>query len=230
VSEHDFPRLSELQVISVRLNSPNAYFQAADTKFTDPLKRRYFLRIEEDLRSLDPDAWDALRNVAAQRLIRTKDRGWQPLFDALNEAKAYNHLVSIGCTSVKFIPRSKKQGGRTPDLQAMSNSVLTFCEVKTINLSAVEIERLRSSGIGTTLLEVEDGLLNKITSDLHNAHDQMNKFYPANDARRIIYMIVNFDNNFDMAWKYQNQVRAHVDKVRPLGVEVVLFFKPPFER
>jgi hypothetical protein len=58
----------------------------------------------------------------------------------------------------------------------------------------------------------------------------MRKFHPVNDARRIIYVIVNFDNNFDMAMEYQSQVRTHVDKVKPLGVEVVLFFKPPFER
>ena len=55
------------------------------------------------------------------------------------------------------------------------------------------------------LLLVEDGLLNKITSDLRNADDQMRKFYPLNDARRIIYVIVNFDNNFDMALEYQSQ-------------------------
>jgi hypothetical protein len=121
------------------------------------------------LRGLDSDAWDALKDAAAQRLVRTKDRGWQPLFDILNEAKAYNHLVSIGCTSVQFIPRSKRHGERTPDLQALSNSVITFCEVKTINMSAEEVERLRSGGVGTTLMQVKDGLLNKIGSDLYYA-------------------------------------------------------------
>jgi hypothetical protein len=58
----------------------------------------------------------------------------------------------------------------------------------------------------------------------------MRKFYPVNDARRIVYLVVNFDNNFDMALEYQKQLRAHVDKVTPPGIEVVLFFKPPFER
>jgi len=207
-----------------------AYFQVNDDKFSNPLKVRYFRRIENDLQGLDADAWDALKSAAARRLIRTKDRGWQPLFDTLNEAKAYNHPVAIGCTSVRFIPQSKNKGQRTPDLQAMSESVVTFCEVKTINMSDAEAERLRSGRVGTTLLLVEDGLLNKITSDLRNADDQMRKFYPLNDARRIIYVIVNFDNNFDMALEYQSQVRGHVNNVKPHGVEVVLFFKPPFER
>jgi hypothetical protein len=153
VSEHDFPRLSELQVISVRLNSPDAYFQVADTKFTDPLKRTYFLRIEDDLRGLDADAWDALKGAAAQRLIRTKDRGWQPLFDTLDEAKAYNHLVYIGCMCIKFIPRSKKQGVRTPDLQAISGAVVAFCEVKTINMSAgKKLVKLRDAALYITKL------------------------------------------------------------------------------
>jgi hypothetical protein len=228
--EFEFRRLSELQAISVRVNSPEAFFQLNDTKFSDPLKLRYFRRIEDDLRGLDADAWDALKSAAARRLIRTKDRGWQPLFDTLNEAKAYNHLVAIGCTSVKFIPQSKTKRQRTPDLQALSDSVVTFCEVKTINVSDKEAERLRNGGVGTTLLTVEDGLLSKITSVLQNANDQMYKFYPLNDARRIVYVVVNFDNNFDMALEYQSQVRSHVDDVKPLGVEAVLFFKPPFER
>jgi hypothetical protein len=154
-SEREFPRLSELRAISVSLNSPDAYFQINDTKFEDPIKKRYFRRIEDDLRGLDADAWDALKGAAAQRLLPTKDRGWQPLFDTLNEAKAYNHLVSIGCTSIAFIPRSRQQRVRTPDLQALSDSVKTFCEVKTINMSADEVERLRSGGVGTTLLTVE---------------------------------------------------------------------------
>ena len=34
-------------------------------------------------------------------------RRWPQLFDRLNEAKGYNHLVSIGCENVKFIPRVK---------------------------------------------------------------------------------------------------------------------------
>jgi hypothetical protein len=228
--ESDFPRLSELQAISVQLDSPDAYFQLNDTKFTDPIKRRYFLRIEDDLGGLDSQAWQSLKELAAQRLIRTQDRDWQPLFDALNEAKAYNHLVASGCTSVTFIPRSKKQGQRTPDLQAQLDSVLTICEVKTINMSAEEIQRLRSGGVGTTLVDVKDGLLNKITSDLRNAEDQMHRFHPANDARRVIYLIVNFDDNADMALEYQRQVREHVDKVKSFGVEVVLSFKEPFER
>jgi hypothetical protein len=228
--EHEFQRLTELQAISIRLNSPFAYFQVDDSKFTDPHKRNYFLNIERDLRGLDQIAWTALKAVAAERLLRTKDRGWQPLFDTLNEAKAYNHLASIGCTSIKFIPRSKQQRARTPDLEAISGTVKTFCEVKTINISANEVERLQNGGVGTTLLTVEDGLLNKIASDLLNAHDQMRQFYPANDARMMIYVIVNFDNNFDMALEYQSQVRSHVETVKPLGVEVVLFFKLPFER
>jgi hypothetical protein len=229
-NDNEFQRLRELQAISVGLNSANAYFQPKDSKFTDPLKRKYFLRIEEDLRGLTFEAWGDLKEAAAQRLIRTKDRDWQPLFDTLNEAKAYNYLISIGCTSVQFIPRSRRAGVRTPDLQAMSGKQMTVCEVKTINISKNEIERLRNGGVGTTLLAVEDGLLNKLASDLRNAENQMSKFCSIDDARKIIYVIVNFDNNFDMALEYQAQVRAHVDSVKPPGIEVVLFFKAPFER
>jgi hypothetical protein len=116
---------------------------------------------------------------------------------------------------VQFIPRSKQAGVRTPDLQAMSDSRTTICEVKTINISENEVERLRTGGVGTTLLAVEDGLLKKLASDLRNAEIQIREICPTNDVRRIIYLIVNFDNNFDMALQYQGQVPARRSRTRP---------------
>ena len=223
----EFPRLSELQDISIRLNSLAAYFQKDDSKFSHPWKKPLFARIEDDLRTLDMIAWKTLKSEAAKRLIRTKERGWQPLFDTLNEAKGYNHLLAIGCTNIQFIPRSTN---RTPDLQADFASVRTFCEVKTVNLSQAEIERFRTGGVGTTLLEVDDGLLKKIKSDLENAADQMRNFCADDGARRIVYLVVNFDNNADMALEYQQQVRDFVATNTPPDVEVTMFFKDAFER
>ncbi len=37
---------------SIALKSPNAYFQADDTKLSDPVKRRFFVDIEGDLQGL----------------------------------------------------------------------------------------------------------------------------------------------------------------------------------
>jgi hypothetical protein len=85
-------RISELRDHSISLHSPNAWFQHGDTKLENP---RYFC-IERDLQGLDDEAWAFLKGEALPRLI-AKDpsqiRGWQQLFDTLNEARGYNHLV-----------------------------------------------------------------------------------------------------------------------------------------
>lgn len=65
---------------------------------------------------LDPSAWAFLKSeVVPLLLVRDVIRGWQPLFDKLNQAKAYNHLKEVGYDAVRFIPRSSV-GEKTPDL------------------------------------------------------------------------------------------------------------------
>src|SRR5712664_1198752 len=100
----ELERMSELRDYSVTLGSANAYFQNDDTKFTDPRKRRFFLDIERDLHGLDIEAWAFLKDEALPRLqAKHPTRGWEQLFETLNEAKGYNYLVHIGCSDVKFI-------------------------------------------------------------------------------------------------------------------------------
>ena len=41
----DLVRVSELREHSLALKSPKAYFQADDTKLSDPAKRRFFIDI-----------------------------------------------------------------------------------------------------------------------------------------------------------------------------------------
>jgi hypothetical protein len=43
--------------------------------------------------------------VVFDRQARTPVRGWQPLFDKLNQAKAYNYLKQAGCTNIAFTHR-----------------------------------------------------------------------------------------------------------------------------
>ena len=82
-------------------------------------------------------------------------RGWQQLFDILNQARAYNYLKTLGCSNILFIPRADNQALRTPDIEAILGSDRVLCEVKTINISQKEIHArtsftVRSIGVRWT--------------------------------------------------------------------------------
>jgi hypothetical protein len=119
------------------LNLPNAYFRANDDKLTSPYKRKTFVALECELQGLDNEAWEFLKGEALPRLrSRHPTRGWHQLFDTLNEAKGYNHLVRIDCKSVRFIPRSKIDKIQTPDIRGLLGANPILCEVKTTRASA----------------------------------------------------------------------------------------------
>jgi hypothetical protein len=230
MSLNDLPRLSELREHSIRLGSPKAYFRHDDTKFSDPRKRWFFLDVEHDLQGLDDEAWRIVKSEALPRL-KAQDgaRGWQQLFETLNEAKAYNYLVRIGCADVRFIPRSKIKGVRTPDLRGLLASKKVLCEVKTINPSAREIDRRRTGGVGTTLAHLEVGFFTKLMSDINAAASQMLTHDADADTRRIVYVVVNFDDNLgECAVEYQKDIEAFVGSVTVPNTEIVLDVKPPF--
>lgn len=222
----DLMRVGELAAYSIALGSPDAYFQPDDAKLSDPMKRRFFADIEGDLQPLDAQAWAALKVEALTRITtKAPGRGHAELFSILNQARAYNHLTAIGCVGVGFVPRSK---GKTPDLSATSGAITVLCEVKTINISAREVERRQSGGIGTSLAHVEPGFLAKLHSDIGQASAQMSSFDPDPTARRIVYVVVNFD---DLLHEYAADCRAHIEAglaaTPPACVEVVLDIRPP---
>ncbi|MGC1179409.1 MAG: hypothetical protein WA884_10395 [Methyloceanibacter sp.] len=228
--DSELQRISELRDYSKHLQSPKSYFRDDDTKFSDPRRRRFFLDIELDLQGLDVDAWTFVKGEALPRLqAKHPTRGWEQLFETLNEAKGYNYLVRIGCRDVKFIPRSTTKGVRTPDLRGLLASTKVLCEVKSINVSARELDRRTNGGVGTILAYLEEGFFNKLMSDINTAALQMRALDVDVETRRIVYLVVSFDDNLhEYAIEYQKQIEAYIASVGTPGVEVVLDIKPPF--
>jgi|SRR5665213_206666 len=226
----DFQRLSELRDFSIGLHAAQAYFQSDDTKFSDPRKRRFFLDVERDLQGLNAEAWAFLKNEALPRLkAKHPIRGWQQLFETLNEAKGYNYLARIGCTDVKFIPRSTTNKIQTPDLQGVLGFKKALCEVKTINVSELESNRRTEGGVGTTVLQLDDGFFNKLAHDIRAASAQMLAFSDDAETHRTVFIIVNFDDNLhEYGDEYQRQIDQHVANVLSPDVQVVFDIKPPF--
>ncbi len=226
----ELQRISELRDYSISLRSPKAYFQPDDTKLSDPRKRKFFLALECELQRLDAETWAFLKSEALPRLKAPHPtRGWQQLFDTLNEAKGYNHLVRIGCANVKFIPRSTTDKVQTPDLQAFLGAAKVLCEVKTINVSDDEIERFATGGVGTTLPYLEEEFFNKLSSVIQTASSQLLAFDQGSAARRIVYVVFNFDDRLhECADEYQKQIEIYIATASIPNVEIVLDIKPPF--
>jgi hypothetical protein len=223
-------RISQLRAYSVKLNSPKAYFQADDDKLSNQRKRKFFVALERELQGLDVEAWEFLKGEALPRLnAQHSKRGWQQLFDTLNEAKGYNYLVRIGCKEIKSIPRAKTDNVQTPDLRGFLGSATVLCEVKTINVSEDEANRFATGGVGTTPLYLEKEFFKKVSSVIHTAASQLLAVDKDLTSRRIVYVVFNFDDRLhEYAHEYHKQIEAFIAGASLPDVEVVLEVKPPF--
>jgi hypothetical protein len=231
VYRKELPRIYELRDLLPNPLPPGAYFRDLDKTLAKwPQKREQFRHIEGDLQGLDAAAWAYLKaEVAPLLAAKHKMRGWQPLFDKLNQAKAFNYLVRIGYADVHFIPESSVKGQQTPDLGAIAEKQKVLCEVKTINISEVEACRQYNQGVGTVTDQLDDGFLRKLISDLTQAKKQMLAYDPASATKKMVYIIPNFDDRLhEYVDRYQVQIdRFMVSSAIP-ELEVVFDIKPAF--
>jgi hypothetical protein len=223
----ELPRVYEL-VASLK-GAPKSYFKNFAASLRDnPIKRKHFVDIETELAALDAAAWDHLKaNVGPLFMKGEKIRGWQGAFSELNEAKAYNFLVRRGYTDVEFIPR--RSDTKTPDLRAKTENVDVLCEVKTINRSkrAILAQTQMIASSVSNLLPVE--FFSKLASTVRGADQQMAAFSSAPDTKRIIYLVVNFDDRLhECVSGYLVQISEKREEFMMPGLEVVLDVKPEF--
>jgi len=223
----ELPRLYEIRGELQNPLSPDAYnFEIGNNR----IKLKHFRDIEAELQGLDSTSWCRLKADLLPLLMkRDPKRYWQPLFDKLNEAKGYNYLVRMGCTNVKFIPRSSTQGQKTPDLQGTLGATKVLCEVKTINVSEAECDRRVTGAIRRTLVQLPDKFFNKLKSVLETARDQMTTYCPATGTKKVAYVVVNYDDLLhECAAAYATQINSFI-ATRPVP-ELEIFFdaKPAF--
>lgn len=225
---YELPRVFELHDLIASSSSPTAYFQNFENSLSEiPQKLKQFRDIEKDLQGLDADAWQFLKGEVAPLLAaKHPTRGWQSLFDKLNQAKAFNYLKSAGYQNVRFIPPSAVTGRQTPDLQASG----VLCEVKTINASDAEANRRYSGGVGSVTDQLDEGFFRKLSSDLKKAKEQMVSFDGNANSMHIVYIIANFDDRLhEYADRYQRQIDHYVAGDPVPGLQLVVFdTKPPF--
>jgi hypothetical protein len=230
VYRREFPRIYELGDLVREPESATAYFRNLDKSLAEwPLKRGCYRELEAQLQGVDAEAWADLKaEVTPLLMARDPVRGWQSLFDILNHARAFNYLRKIGCTGIRFIPRSRNKGRRTPDLSGDLESAKVLCEVKTINSSKDEAERRLGGGVGTTTDVLSPEFFRKLDHDIVQAKEQMTTHDP-DAARRIVYVVVNFDDLLhEYADRYGEQISQHIREQGVTGVEVIFDIKPAF--
>jgi len=217
------PRIYELKDLVKDAQSPDAYFQKfEDTLSINGQKMQKFIELEAALEELDPESWENLKKKATPfLLVRDQRRGWHQLFDTLIEVYGYIYLKNIGCQKISFIPPSETE---TPDLQGTLGNVFVICEVKRINISDEEIDARRNMTVqdGESENSLSQGFFKKLNSALLKARDQLIKFCSDNNSRRIIYIVINFDNftgEFDTV--YFSQINRFLQKNHISDVEIV---------
>lgn len=218
----DFPRLYELKHCIKDQNARKTYFQNFDQKLAIPHIKDVYLRTEWALQELDGVAWQHLRNEAVPYLEREDNgRAWEQLFAILNEARAYRYLKSIGCTDLRFIPRSSS---RTPDLEGKLASDLVLCEVKTINPSDEEIaSRNGPPRVRSLPVEVTPGFLRKLRATIDHASQQLSAYDREGTAIHFAYLNISFDEFFaERKDQYFKQIDVCLADGPISGIRVVI--------
>jgi hypothetical protein len=229
----ELPRFYELKD-STPSGSHDSYFRDLDQKIARfPDAKDFYLRQERVLQELDDEAWEHLKGEALPRLTARdkKGRGWPQLFDILNEARAYNYLISGGCANLRFIPRSHE---RTPDLEGSLALDRVLCEVKTINISDEEVDfrtgRVKARS-GQITLPPE--FLKKLRTTVECAEQQLLAFDVGRAAIHFVYLYIWFDDGEAILKEaYFKQIDNDLAKTPVIDINLVIcndhtaFYKP----
>jgi PIN domain nuclease of toxin-antitoxin system len=222
------PRIYELKDMLEDPAHPNAYFKDFEKSLKkNPSTLDAFLKLERQVAALDTHAWDDLKQKAAPHLIsreRHRGRGWRELFDALNEAKAFTYLETLGCTGVHFLERTQHQ---TADLGGILDGSRVLCEVKTINQSDNEADKRLRVNQGEVITSkvstrVTEGFLRKLRSTIESAVEQLDAEDPQRRAHRIVFIVVNFDDSIgEYQDRYFQQIDEHLENTPIDGATLV---------
>jgi hypothetical protein len=218
----ELPLVSELRILIDRPDDPDAYFQDFDNSIREcPSKKLVWLTRERELQCLDVDSWNFLKREAHPYLTKrdSNGRGWQQLIDILNQARAHNFLKGMGCSCVRFIPRAKEE---TPDLEGQLNGLKVLCEVKTINISDDEAAARKNLTGGYTSNCLPLGFFGKLVSSLEKANRQMGNYDGGAGARRLVYIIVNFDDSLaEYKADYYRQIDSYLAENKIPRIEII---------
>lgn len=203
-----FPRLFDLAEFA-RKKGRGVFFENLPQALSHQLGNEFYKSIEDDLQALDESAWKYFREAILKDLPESDqtESARSYVFDRLSEIKGYIVLKQKGYENVRFIPRSKKQGEETPDVEAVNaeGSPIALLEVKRLRQSDNE-NQFRENN--TALIknghlpkirrlnhDVPNGLQNKLKQKVNDAVDQMYAFHSSEtDCERFVLLVIDLDH------------------------------------
>ena len=219
----EYIRLSELVSLHHPEDKGSRFYNFWETFYEIPERVQAFSLIEKELSALDDKSWCFLRDEAKKLCVKSDERrGWNQLFEKLNETKGYCFLKLIGCSDIRFIPRATKNNIETPDLVGWRNTSQALCEVKTINIS----DDLVSARINISVMSAENkltaGLINKLESTITKAASQLNSYSKSPDTEKYIYLVIAYDDDLDYRNELNTQTRDLFNAMNLVGVDLVI--------
>jgi hypothetical protein len=159
---------------------------------------------EDAFGTLDDPSWQVLRGKASDHFLDHREGQLkQGFFNQLNDAFAYQHLTSMGCSDIAILA---EDGKPCPDISYIDGAGNAFCEVKTINISNDEIERRSSGGVinsGQLYSSLGPTCIKKLNDAIDRAVAQMTK----RGAVGLVYILMHFDDfTHDHLDQYRQQI------------------------
>jgi len=218
-----FPRFNELYERSDQMHHDNCFRALGQppVALDDELWGKFFDWYEQRLQRLDAGAWEQLLIKCLPYVCRKdRRRGWEQLWNHLNEALGYALLAERGYSKIQFIDRGDEG---TPDLTGAIESVSEFVEVKTVNCSDEDINRrnewppvARDVGYG-----LPPKFSAKVLKTIDESRNQLLRHAEPADVR-IILLVVSFDSDFKFVGENYRQLQELVAANRSSEVELVL--------
>lgn len=211
--KEEYPLLYQLFEES-NVDHADNYFSLMNNEKTRQYGAVTYDKWEGYLSQLDVIAFESIVRKAKEAVtIRQGDRGWEQLFNTLNEVKGYLYLKKNGYTSIEFIEESTKS---RPDLYAKSDIKSVLLEVKTIRKSDDDIPRDR---VWSSIDYIPEGLRNKIESDIDKSIVQLNGFYKEVDEK-VCYLIIYLDLALDMNEINRERLGDYIKTIDRPGVSI----------
>lgn len=216
------PRLREL-VSQAPNNTYNSYFNNFIVDFEDNfLMQRKWEIYNTYLESMDQNSWCEFKKKAYDLCELKTTYGWRQLIDLFSEAAAYYYAKNLGCQIINFIPTSNK---KSPDIIAQRNNFIFLFEVKKINISDIEINRINNREAICCSGETQKNLMKKIEVTIRKAHEQIISYDSQRKHSHFIFIDIDFDKPLIDPRERFNDIAEyiHLNKIKEnLNIEVVL--------
>lgn len=195
-------RIREL-IEEIRRRYPGDNFFAS-FEMNDPIyqaNKKEYLAYNRALMALDNDSWKLFKEKAVGKFLSNQREGQkkQGFFNILNEAFAYKYLTGKGFKNNSFVKEyNSNNGPKKPDLGFYINNTRSYCEVKTLGISDIEIgRRHKISKFGWAAVPYRDwvNLIDEFLKKFSNAIEIARQQIGVLGTNDLIYIIIRFDDS-----------------------------------